>query len=89
MNNVKKVLIRLSKKKHRIPILLELKNRAISEAKRTCVDAAVQMMVEVQQEQKVAAKNMVIHQSREELGLHLASKPTGSMIKEPHSSGEV
>ena len=41
-------------------------------------------MVEVQQEQKVAgqklaAKNMVIHQSREELGLHPASKPTGSM----------
>ena len=41
-------------------------------------------MVEVQHEQKVAgqklaAKNMVIHQSREELGLHPASKPTGSM----------
>ena len=31
VNNVKKVLIRLSKKNHRIPIFLELKNRAISD----------------------------------------------------------
>ena len=41
-------------------------------------------MVEVQQEKKVAglelaAKNMVMHKSRAELGLHPASKPTGTM----------
>ena len=54
-------------------------------AKRSCIDAAVQRMIEVQQEQKVAgqkveAKNMLIHQSCEKLGLHPATKPTGSMI---------
>ena len=54
------------------------------ETKCSCIDKAVKMMVEVQQEKKVAglelaAKNMVMHKSRAELGLHPASKPTGTM----------
>ena len=51
-----------------------------------CTAASMQeRLAEVQQEQKVAgqkveAKNMLIHQSCEKLGLHPATKPTGSMI---------
>ena len=85
MEELRRVLVTVQEKLRLAEVeIISLKRSAGPEdltpaAKRSCIDAAVQRMLEVQQEKKVAGlevevKNMVMHKSREELGLHPDTK---------------